>query len=359
MISYQTANSKTRLKAIDLSIETFKPNMALQFTSLFSAQNQKHMFLALDGDKVVSMVNYYPSKITLDGLQFTVGSVGSVCTHIDYRGQNIASELLLKAEQAMRKEMIDFTIISGGGGIYERFGARDVGYNHEYLISKESFPQYNSYLIRDYQSTDFDKVYALYKKEQYRYLRTKKEFKQLLSSQRVADTYCTYPMCVIEKNGTVVGYVIFNYYSEASDLWIKEFAGNRKDFYQAIHHILSHYNKSSIHMVVPLNDSLNRLFNTKPHKIITQEASLKVIHEASFISKINQHFMRCQAPFTLEISNEVYLLKGQNKELYLTDEALLKLVFSGQIDNPNWNKKEVKMMKLPLNLPWSHNLNYQ
>ncbi|MDX9807764.1 MAG: GNAT family N-acetyltransferase [Acholeplasma sp.] len=359
MILFQTANKKTRLSAIELSIRTFKANMGEQFTLLFSHHNGKHMFLALDGQKVVSMVNYYPSRITLNGIQFNVASIGSVCTDTAYRGQNLASKLLINAEQAMIQSSIDFTIISGSGGIYEKFGARDVGYNHEYLIPIEQFPKDETMHIRVYQDCDFEDIYALYQNESYRYLRTKAEFKQLLKSQTVADTYCTYPVVVIEKERRIVGYVILNHYEDATDLWVKEFAGNRQTFYNAIQALLTFFKKTEIHLVVSAIDPLNGLFSTKPHKIITQEASIKIIHRADFVSKINHYFSKQKADYELSISGAHYVLKGQQKRHQLNDDELLLLIFNGQNSSEIWHEREIQSMGFPLPLPWSHNLNYQ
>lgn len=359
MILFQTANKKTRLSAIELSIRTFKANMGEQFTLLFSHHNRKHMFLALDGQKVVSMVNYYPSRITLNGIQFNVASIGSVCTDTAYRGQNLASKLLINAEQAMIQSSIDFTIISGSGGIYERFGARDVGYNHEYLIPIEQFSKDEKMHIRVYQDSDFLDIYALYQNESHRYLRTKAEFKQLLKSQTVADTYCTYPVVVIEKERRIVGYVILNHYEDATDLWVKEFAGNRKTFYAAIHTVLTFFKKSEIHIVVSAIDRLNGLFDTKPHKIITQEASIKIIHRTSFVSKINRFLALHQPGIKLSIMGIDYVLKSHQKEHKLNENELLMLVFSGQNRLGLWTEHDIQLMGFPLPLPWSHNLNYQ
>lgn len=358
MITYQKANAKTRLKAIELSINTFKPNMGEQFSLLFSPKNQNHMFLALDGNKVVSMVNYYKTRITLNGLQFKVGSIGSVCTDPNYRGKQIASRLLEQAEKSMIEENIDFTIISGSGGIYERFGSRDVGYMVEYLIPKSKFIGDNNLQIRDYQDSDFEDIYTLYQKENHRYIRTKSEFKTLLISQRTPDSYCTYPMDVIVKQSKVVGYVIFNHYKDATDLWVKEFAGNRNVIYDSIKGILELYNKQEIHMVLPPKDTLNKLFNTIPHKIITQEASIKIIHKTQFVEKMNLYALKAKN-YNIEIVHDKYKITCGNKTEYLSEDDLLGLIFSGKVSSDIWSKNDIAKMNFPLNLPWSHNLNYQ
>lgn len=359
MITYQRANAETRLKGIDLSMSIFKPNMGDQFTLLFSPKNQKHMFLALDGDKVVSMVNYYPTRITLDGIQFKVGSIGSVCTDSNYRGKQIASRLLEQAEKSMTKESIDFTIISGSGGIYEHFGARDVGHMIEYLIPKSKFKEYQTYKLREYQDTDFEDIYSLYQKETHRYIRTKNEFKTLLIAQRTPDSYCSYPMIVILKQSKVVGYVIFNYYKDAKDLWVKEFAGNRKVIFESISGILEYFQKLEIHMALSSNDKLNRLFDTKPHKIITQEASIKVIHKTQFIDKLNRYALKYNSNYNIEIVRDHYKITRGTKTDYISEDDLMRLVFSGKLPNATWTKNDICIMNFPLNLLWSHNLNYQ
>lgn len=358
MITYQTANSKTREKAIQLSIHTFKSNMGEQFTLLFSPKNQKHMFLALDGDKVVSMVNYYPSRITLDGTSFLATSIGSVCTDPSYRGQNIASRLLIEAEKQMIEEKVDFTIISGSGGIYERFGSLDVGLMAEYHLSLESCPNTTHFQIRDYEDMDFETVYALYQKEPRRYLRSKNEFKQLLKSQRVADEACDYPMVVLLEKEKIVGYFILNRYPKANDIWIKECSGNRAKLYQAFHLLLDHFNKTELRLAISPKDRLNRLIQIKPYKIITQEASIKIIHKSGFVSKLNAYLKKNNASCRVIYNGEYTLILG-DETVHLDEINFTRLVFGHPKTVNQVPLKNKKIVGIPLPLPWSHNLNYQ
>ncbi|MCU0105570.1 GNAT family N-acetyltransferase [Acholeplasma vituli] len=358
MIRYQTANSKTRTQAIQLSIDTFKSNMGDQFTLLFSQKNQKHMFLGLDDQKVVSMVNYYPSRISIDGVSFLAASIGSVCTNKAYRGQNIASTLLHRAEKQMLKESVDFTIISGSGGIYERFGALDVGYMHEYHLAIDKLQSSQSLKLRDYQVQDFDSVYSIYQKEKRRYIRSKNEFKQLLISQRVPDEDCDYPMVVLTEQDKIIGYYIMNRYPKADDIWIKELSGNRNKLYHGFHLLLKYYKKTELRFIIGPEDRLNGLIKVKPFKKITQEASIRIIHPTSFVTKLNMYLDKKHETCRVFYNGNYQIFKDE--KTYIMDDKTFTLWVFGHpkksVNNPN---EPQKVVGIPLPLPWSHNLNYQ
>lgn len=355
MIHYTTANAQTRLKAIQLSINTFKSNMGEQFTLLFSPKNQKHMFLGLDKTQVVSMVNYFPTQVTVDGTHFLVASIGSVCTHEAYRGQNIASQLLKNAEQQMLLEGVDFTIISGSGGIYERFGAIDVGYLYRYRMPKSALSLNQAIQIRPYRDDDFEAVYKLYQQEKRRYLRTKAVFKQLLISQRTPDEDCDYPMFVVEESNRIVGYLIMNHTQNDSRISIKEFAGHRHRLQSALLPICEHFNVKSIELLLDFDDCWQDLLPNKNRKRITQEASIRIIHRLNFIDKINNMLDKCQSPIRVSYDQGYKVYDGAQSSL-LDETTFMKWVFNGESiaelkgENPSC---------LPLRLPSSHNLNYQ
>ena len=61
-------------------------------------------------------------KINLLGVIIDVGSLGSVCTHPDYRGRGLAGSLLAHVENELRAQGVDLLYVSGGRSLYLRGG---------------------------------------------------------------------------------------------------------------------------------------------------------------------------------------------------------------------------------------------
>lgn len=346
-------------QVIGLSIETFKPNMKEQFRLLFSSDNLQHMMIAKDGDKVVSEVNYYPSRIVIPHAHFKVASIGSVCTAIDYRGQKLASKLLLMAEEKMLEEKISLIIISGDLGIYERFGARDVGHMHQFVTEAKKPVDQPSYTWRHFEQKDLQLMYDLYQKEDIRFERSFLEFEALLWGQTYPDTYCTYPIYILMKDSVPVGYMILSVYVEDDLMKIKEFAGNRDACIQMIPDFLKVHHKSKIIWVVSPSDPIHSKCDEKFH-IITQRATLKIIHLGYFFSSIEPYIQHLYQPFQIiESSQDRIVLSIKGRRIQLNQEQALKMVFNGKTHLRNKEVLHFVKTCFPIPMPWTHNLNYQ
>lgn len=342
-------------KVSDLAVRIFKPNMKEQFIRLFHEQNIKHIFVAMDNQHLVSALNYYKTDIQSNRGLFKVASIGAVCTLEAYRGQGITSSLLSMAEEVMLEENIDFCIISGRRGLYQRFGARDVGAIDRYTYSPSSKIQ-KTCEIRSFQESDEDVMYAIYEQEPIRYLRTRDEFHDLLIAQTYPDSYQTYPIYVIEKDNRVQAYVILIDHHEKKELGIKEYAGNRKLILEVLPELMKQHQKTSIDFMTFYEDDVKHHIGVSPERI-SQQATLKIIDHTSFYNKLNAWIQKHQKAIKFNENNRLTIL---NQSYTMTDEMILKLIFSGEIPK-ELSSKEAEILKhvFPIDLPWSHNLNYQ
>jgi len=150
MMNYKTVEGHEREKAVQLSTRIFKENMANQFLLLFGEDNKDHIFICKDEEEVVSMVTYYPSIIQLGNAHVKAGSIGSVCTDPEYRHKGIAYDLLLLAEKKMLEEKRSIAIISGEGGLYERFHSSIVGNVYGYMFKRNQIELNPSIRIEKY-----------------------------------------------------------------------------------------------------------------------------------------------------------------------------------------------------------------
>jgi predicted acetyltransferase len=359
-MEYKSASISEIDQVVQLSIATFKPNMREQFRLLFSKQNVEHMMIAKDQDQVVSEVNYYPSKIIIPHAMFNVASIGSVCTDQHYRGQGIASRLLILAEEQMLNENITLAIISGDLGIYERFGARDVGHMHLYQTHVHHQERKHQYRLKPYESSDLEVMFNLYSKEVIRYHRSLHEFQELLLGQTSPDTYCQYPIYMVYEQQIPIGYIILSVYVEEDLIKIKEFAGDRKAVVNVIQDVLHLHHKTKITWVVPPTDPMHEQSQYLSYSIITQKATLKIIHVGQFFESIMRYIHHLfQNVVILESTQVDIKLKVEGQIIVLNHDDTLNMVFNGKTKLRNRHVLRFVKSCFPLPMPWSHNLNYQ
>ncbi len=108
-----------------------------RFPALFSEENLDNCRIILDGGRPVSHVGYLVRDAVIAGPPIRIASIGAVCTHPDYRKRHLASAILDDCEQRMREQGVDVVFISGTLNIYLRRGARMVGEQFEYELTRE------------------------------------------------------------------------------------------------------------------------------------------------------------------------------------------------------------------------------
>jgi predicted N-acetyltransferase YhbS len=354
-------------QAINLSKKIFKDNMDKQFTSLFSEENWNHMFIALDNNKIVSLLNYYPSKVQIGPTILKLASVGSVCTDEQYRGQKIASTLLSLAEKQMIIESIDLIVISGWGGIYSAFGATLAGNVYEYNIQKDLLKMNEDIQVVPYQEEDYPSMVDIQKQESVRFIREVQEFKRLLQAQTYQDEFATYPIFMVKNNENIVGYFIGILATEGDEIGIKEFAGNREFLFHGLYQLTSLTQRDKVHFAVDCKDDFVHYLEKYENKKIHQHASFKIINELPLLRKLSVYIRELfpQTSFCYILEENHVKLMIENEELKIKrGEELIRFVF-GHPDYPKFDLSDKTLLNnlvskvFPVPFVWTNNINYQ
>lgn len=341
---------------IKLAQEVFKPQMDKQFKRLFQKNNVNHMFVAVDHHEVVASVNYYPSIIHNSTYQFKVASMGAVCTKKEYRQKGLSSKLLELAEKKMRCEDIDFVIISGNRNLYHRFGAFDVGAMLHYVYRPKDYQHH--YLVEPFDG-NLKELYQLYQQENVKYHRSFDEFIDLYQGQTYPDEFQSYHTYVIYEEKEPKAYVILIDQLQSDILEIKEMAGSRKHLLETFFTMVQLHHKMMIDIKISINDEMKHLMTEKP-SYITQWAMIKLISIEKMLDKINDSLKNLSLPMKLEHQQGTFCLTVEDKGYRINSDELHQLIFSGKY-HMSLNKKHQEMLDqvIPIELPWSHNLNYQ
>ncbi|MBU0997137.1 MAG: GNAT family N-acetyltransferase [Firmicutes bacterium] len=369
MLKFETCTKNNHQKSILLSKKIFKDNMDQQFLLLFGDENRKHMFIATDENKVVSMVNYYKSSVNIYESQILVASIGSVCTLDEYRHQSIASNLLIMAERKMISESVSVAIISGDGGLYHQFGADVVGDMIGYVFTRNDMISQNEYTIKLYDDSQLDPLMILYEQEDIRYLRTKSEFKKLILGQTYPDTFADYPFYLIYENNVLVAYVIFSRAFGKRTLLIKEFGGKREALVKSFGTLLVLMKKLSLTIICSPNDGINEWLHTSRSKRTSLHASIKIVNPSQLLKDLTPYLIKiCGEDRWKHLSfiqnGDRFRFQYKNEQPCELDiHELNRLIFESPKSIVNQIKSEslktlLKTM-FPIPFVWVNNLNYQ
>jgi predicted N-acetyltransferase YhbS len=164
-VELRTLRADEREPVLDLLQEAFG------FRQLFAAymdhdpcyRPDDYHVASLDGE-LVSCVQIFTKDIRLRGHVVRLGGIGSVATHPQHRGRGLASSLLRRAiEDMRRREMVVSLLFSDRRGFYERLGWHVIAGPrlaiHAPGPDVESPP---SVRMRPPQAEDLPAIYALY-----------------------------------------------------------------------------------------------------------------------------------------------------------------------------------------------------
>ncbi len=364
-LEYGKATSEDRLEAIELSTRCFNTNMRKQFLLLLGENNRNRMFVAKNKDKVISMVNYYPSTIKLDDVCIKVGSIGSVATDANYRGRGIASKLLAMAETKMHEEKIRLAIISGDGPLYERFGSTLVGNILGYRIDKEQTPVDREIQLVEYKDSLFPHVKYFHGREKYRYLRSDTEFRALIAGQTFPGELFDTQLYLLKCNNDPVGYVLAKHDLRKKEVLIREFAGDRESIVAAIDPLLRLNAADYVILPVVPNDPINGFLKGYPAKMTHQYASFKVIDWEGMILDLKPYLNRNSIKtMSIKMKPDMVILEINGFELQFASIHEVHHLFFGpnrDLADEGTSGDIARILKqaFPLSFVWTNNFNYQ
>ncbi|OXL85368.1 hypothetical protein BCV73_21425 [Paenibacillus sp. SSG-1] len=135
-------NSNELQQAADLSDLVFgkpgQPSMGKSFPALFHPGVSHSYGAFTDEGELVAFMGLAPDVVRIGEARLNVFSIGSVCTHPDFRGQNLASTLLAECMDHARRSGASLVFVSGGRSLYRRAGCYDFGRVHYAMLDRGS-----------------------------------------------------------------------------------------------------------------------------------------------------------------------------------------------------------------------------
>lgn len=157
--------------------------MGRWFPVLFHPDNRENLRIVLADGQPVSLVAITVRDVELGGVRLRAASLGSVVTDARHRGRGLASVLLLDAVQRALCQGAQLLFVSGGRGLYRRFGCVDAGlYRTLHIAADQDLPRLDV-TVRPWTAADLPAMAALHQAEGVRYVRDRDEMRTLLSSE--------------------------------------------------------------------------------------------------------------------------------------------------------------------------------
>ncbi len=155
--------------------------------------------------KPVSHIRLVYNTLSLYGCRVKLGSIGGVCTHPDYRGQGIASELLGHCIEEAARAGASLLLISGDRDLYRRAQAVAAGATFEVELGADSVAAPSrAPEARPAAPEDWRACARLYQSEPVRFVRSANFFARSFSGHRYREAW------VIEWDGDVAAYLLLS-----------------------------------------------------------------------------------------------------------------------------------------------------
>ncbi|MWV46935.1 GNAT family N-acetyltransferase [Paenibacillus sp. HJL G12] len=169
---------------------------------------------------MVAFMGMVPEVIRAGDARLQVFGLGSVCTHPDYRGQNLASRLLEECMAHAKRSGASLVFISGDRSLYMRSGCQYFGRVafaalNQSAASVLEASRTEEWTIRSMQPEDIFQVSALFSAARTGYEQGPAQLLALMGASAIPDIYRLEPqMLVAMKNGRIEAFAVAAVHSE-------------------------------------------------------------------------------------------------------------------------------------------------
>ncbi len=387
MYRVQNATQKNLPRVIQLINKVFLPywpssaRMEEKFPIFLSEANLNHIFIATDRGKPVSHAAFYRSEILIQGFPIQIGSIGSVCTDAQYRGQGIASRILDVLEAQARDEGVEVLLISGERSLYLRRQCKQVGGFKEFTLrggQMAGTTPDQGFEMQEYALACFEEITKIYNQEPVRFYRSLEEFEILFKAGLLPFIISKNKAFVLKVDGRALAYFVISIAQE-EPLWgeVVEYAGERQLLGAAFDLAIRQEALERLLVKVPCCDPLTAYLahTTSAVESIHQLGTVKIINLMSLMESLRPYFLQYLPPEILnslrweERDGLYYLLEGEEAGEIGDLSNLAQLVFGFAGKNACLEEfliflgshpiaNQFVQTVLPVPLPWAGNLNF-
>jgi predicted N-acetyltransferase YhbS len=207
----------------------------------------------------VSQIGIWHSQVSIYGSPLCVASIGSVCTHPDYRGLGLATRLLDHCARQLTAEGARLMLVSGTRRLYTRSGCVAAQeFEHVVLKPGQVGLRVDGLALRPATGSDASLCSRLYQTEPVRFVRRVEAFTQHFCQPE------EFPQAedwIVEVGGRPVAYVFLSLPWEnlrEPDSGVREvceYAGSRVALAGALAEVMARLDLRELRMFVPWQDA--------------------------------------------------------------------------------------------------------
>jgi len=167
--------------ALGQSIFT-RADLARDYALEWNQQNCENLRVILIDGEPVAHVGFSQRKAVILGNRMTLGLIGGVCCHPDYRNRGFASACFQDAMAQLTIRGLTLMPVSGRRSMYYRHHCACAGTQYKATIAKDKLPTNapDGVSVRPYSKEMLSALLRLYQLEPIRYIRSKEVFAILM-----------------------------------------------------------------------------------------------------------------------------------------------------------------------------------
>jgi len=365
-------------EAIALSNATFRDHehrsMGEAYPFVFSS-SLGQSYGAFDNGRLVSFMGLVPSVIRIGPAVLQVYSLGSVCTHPDYRGKGIAGDILNEIFTHIDEAGASMLFVSGGRSLYSRVGCYTFGQVYGYQLSPTCLADMdhredkNGLVIREMRSTDWFELHQLTQRETVRFEQSIWDLAQLLEAGAVASNVKhKLHSLVAEREGHIQAMVIYSVPTASSTEGSPEvchYAGDRSAVRALFECALSAHALDEMYITVPAHDiAMQEQLKDVPREDRKCGGTLKIIRPERLLEQIRPYLAERsqETAAALTVSSEENgntLITIGEQAVEVTPEELMDVLFGSTAAISMKEELRILLSRVfPIPLPFNGGLNF-
>ena len=287
----------------------------------------------------VAQIGITHSQVNVCGSPLHVASIGGVCTHPDYRGRGLGTQLLAYCTRQLRDEGARLMLISGGRGLYLRAGCVTAG-TFEYFALKprrvRSEPE--EIAVRPATEADVPLCARLYQAEAVRFVRRVGDFE---GHFRHREEYPEAEDWIVEVAGRAAAYLFLSVpweYMRRRNAGVREvfeYAGSRAALTSALPVLMAEHDLRELRVFVPWQDVdfllLLRRQRTTGECTTLPGHTMRIVNFPGLMADLQPYVegqlaegLQCGLRFGQE--GDVYIITRGQERLELDGAAMTRLV---------------------------------
>ena len=251
-------------KLCELVGEVFGSRMCERFPTLFCEENADNLRIIKTDGRIVSHIGVVVRDMIIKGCRISVGNVGAVCTHEEYRKRGYAWMILEDLIKKLRSDGVDMLLVSGSRSLYIKHGCTHVGKVRRYLISEDIELPKTNLELRLFSLEDLPSWVNIYTNEPVRFHRPYDDFRKLTLDANISRKNRS--LYSILDEGCPVAYAVLDINHREKDEFVSfnEYAGSRGAIVESLRLFRNELGIPNITIPVSLHDiELARLLDSK------------------------------------------------------------------------------------------------